>query len=286
MDEQDRRPVRPAPLADVQPQAAAAPHRVDRSRLRDRCHPCLLVSVGRPDRRRGGAGPHRLGGRILRRRPTYPPAAGCVRAPSAPGSAARYCLDGGFPRARCSSDAYPSSGSSSAPSTRRGRGAARPSWSPGTRASARPGWRPSWRHAPATRGSRPCSGARSTWLARSCRTSRSSRPCARWERSRRSMGRRRARSCACSRRRWRCCTTARPPRRCCWCSRTCTGPTPPRSTWSSSSPTTSATSGCCCWRPTARTSPPRPRGCAGWPTASGARARRWCWSSDRSSTRS
>jgi MoxR-like ATPase len=30
----------------------------------------------------------------------------------------------------------------------------------------------------------------------------------------------------------------RPPRRCCWCSRTCTGPTPPPSTWSSSSPTT------------------------------------------------
>jgi predicted ATPase len=40
--------------------------------------------------------------------------------------------------------------------------------------------------------------------------------------------------------------------------------------------TTSATSGCCCWRPSAPTSPPRPRACAGWPTASDARARRCC----------
>ena len=140
--------------------------------------------------------------------------------------------------------------------------AARRRSSPGRRASARPGWRRSWRRAPATRGSRSCSGARSTWSARNCRTNRSSRPCARWERSRRSTRRRRAPSCACSSRRWRCCTTARTPRRCCWYSRTCTGPTPPRSIWSSSSPTTSAAGGCCCWRPTVPTSPPRPRACA------------------------
>ena len=36
VEEQDRPPVRPAPLADVQPQAAAAPHRVNRRRTRRR----------------------------------------------------------------------------------------------------------------------------------------------------------------------------------------------------------------------------------------------------------
>ena len=48
--EQDRRPVRPAPLAHVQPQAAAAPHYVNLHPpllvLRDRCHfppPWFLV---------------------------------------------------------------------------------------------------------------------------------------------------------------------------------------------------------------------------------------------------
>jgi hypothetical protein len=62
VDEQDRRPVRPAPLADVQPQATAAPNRVDRSGLRDRCH------LAPPRVRRidwivavEGAGPHRSG---------------------------------------------------------------------------------------------------------------------------------------------------------------------------------------------------------------------------------
>ena len=150
----------------------------------------------------------------------------------------------------------PSSGAR-ARAGRGGRAAARPSWSPGRRASARPGWRPSWRHAPATPGSRSCSAARSIWSAPSCPTSRWSRPCARSEASRRSTGRRRARSCGCSRRRWSCWASARPPRRCCWCWRTCTGPTPPRWIWSSSSPTTCATGGCCCWGPTARTSPPR-----------------------------
>ena len=98
------------------------------------------------------------------------------------------------------------------------------------------------------------------------RTIRSSRPSVRSERSRGSMGRRRARSCGCSRRRWRCCSTARPPRRCCSCSRICTGPTPRRSTWSSSSRTTSTTGGSCCWRPSARTSAPRPSACAGSPS--------------------
>ena len=42
--------------------------------------------------------------------------------------------------------------------------------------------------------------------------------------------------------------------------------------------------GCCCSRPAARTSPPRPSGCAGSPTASDARAPRWCSSSARSRT--
>src|SRR6266540_562294 len=56
VDEHDRRPVRPAPLAHVQPQAAAAPHLVnlhppcrrplvERPGLRDCCHLRLLVSV-------------------------------------------------------------------------------------------------------------------------------------------------------------------------------------------------------------------------------------------------
>ena len=96
----------------------------------------------------------------------------------------------------------------------------------------------------------------------------------------------RARSCACSRRRSRCSPSAQPPHPCCSCSRICTGPTRRRSISSSSSRTTSTTGGFCCSRPTARTSSRRPSACAASPTASGARARRSCSSSGRSSTRS
>ena len=99
-------------------------------------------------------------------------------------------------------------------------------------------------------------------------------------------GGRRARSCGCSRRRSRCSPSARLPRPCCSCSRICTGPTRRRSISSSSSRTTSTTGGFCCSRPTARTSSRRPSACAGSPTASGARARRSCSSSGRSSARS
>jgi hypothetical protein len=84
VDEQDRRSVRRAPLAHVQPQAAAALHRVDLCRpgrllvarrgLCDRCHLLPpwrswfdgMVAVEEP-------GAHREESLILRRQPTYPP---------------------------------------------------------------------------------------------------------------------------------------------------------------------------------------------------------------------
>ena len=189
-------------------------------------------------------------------------------------------------RARRSSDAYRSSRSSGARSTRHGREEARPSSSPEKRASARPGSRPSLRHAPATRGSTSDSGARSISSARTCRTSRSSRPCARSQTSVRSTGGRRARSCACSRRRWPCSRIARPRHPCCSCSRTCTGPTRRRSTSWSFSRTTSPTGRFSCSRPTARTSSRRRSACAALPTESGARARRSCSTWSRSRRRS
>ena len=82
--------------------------------------------------------------------------------------------------ARRSSDAYGSSWSLSASSTRRGPAAARRCLLPVRRESARPGSRPSWPGGPATRGSRCSSVARSIWSARNCRTSRSWTPCVRW----------------------------------------------------------------------------------------------------------
>ncbi len=187
VDEQDRRPVRLAPLAHVQPQAAAAPHRVSLhppgrllrlSPLSSRASSCSSDRRDRGRRRsRSASGrepylsPPAL--RIFRRRDAYERAfhrGGCA-----------ILAEWRLARARCSSDACASSGSSSARSTRRRREAARPSSSPGRRASARPGSRPSSRRAPATRGSRSSSGARSISSARSCRTSRSSRRCVRSE---------------------------------------------------------------------------------------------------------
>ena len=194
-----------------------------------------------------------------------------------PGGRSGAILDGWRrARARRSSDAYRSSRSSGARSTRHGREEARPSSSPEKRASARPGSQPSLRHAPATRGSTSDSGARSTSSARTCRTSRSWRPCARSQTSVRSTGGRRARSCACSRRHWPCSRITRPRHLCCSCSRTCTGPTRRRSTSWSFSRTTSPTGRFSCSGHTARTSSRRRSACAALPTESGARARRSC----------
>ena len=203
-----------------------------------------------------------------------------------PGSAARYWPEWRLARARCSSDAHASSGSSSARSTRRGRGAVRPSSSPERRASARPGSRPSSRGAPATPGSRSSLGRSIDLVGTELPYQPFVEALRPLGEPRQADGGRPARSCGCSRRRSRCSPSAPLPRLCCSCSRICTGPTPRRSISSSSSRTTSTTGRFCCSRPTARTSPRRPSACAGWPTASGARARRSCSSSVRSATTS
>ena len=186
VNEQDRRPVRPAPLAHVQPQAAAAPHRVNLhpsasvDGLCDCCHLSPPRLVGRRDR--GHRGLERIGRRALSfaRRPTV----SRPRARSAtPSSGGRAILAGMEARASEAFvgrvreleelervlDATRAGQRCDRPRHRRSRHRQDPA-----RLRAR-------EHVPATRASRSSSDARSTSSARSCRISRSSRPCVRWE---------------------------------------------------------------------------------------------------------
>ena len=136
------------------------------------------MSVGRPIVAVEGAG--RIGRAAYpRRRPTYPPAAGCVRAPSAPGRRRDTGRDGGsrergVRRTRTRARAARARPRRDAGGQRRDRARRRGGGHRQDPARVRAGGtRPRRR----VRG--PRSGARSTWSARSCRTSRSSRPCAR-----------------------------------------------------------------------------------------------------------
>ena len=193
VDEQDRRPVRLAPLAHVQPQTAAAPYRVDligswplRARVRHCSSLASSRSSIRADRRQPGAGAHRAEGLIFRRSGAVSSGRAMLTR-TAGGGSARYWPDGGSRERRVRRTRTRARGARARARRDAGRAAVRPSSSPETRASARPGWCPSSPDAPATPGSRSSSGARSISSARSCRTSRSSRhcvrsgsPCGRW----------------------------------------------------------------------------------------------------------
>ena len=126
----------------------------------DRCHrPASIVLVRSTlDRGRGGAGAHRAESLISAPEPAYLRVCVAYQRPRRRRWAGRYSPKWRLARARCSSDAYASSGSSSARSTQRRRGTVRPSSSPEKRASARPGSRPSSRAAPATPDSRSSLG--------------------------------------------------------------------------------------------------------------------------------
>ena len=288
VDEEDRRPVRVAPLAHVQPQAAASLDRVDpRSLLRLRQSPSSLASSRSWDRRDRGAGAaaaHRAAGLIFRRRHTYLRAEALTSA--LPGRVAAGYLPDGGPRER---------------GVRRARTRAR-----GARARARCGAGGKRRDRARRRGSGDRQDPAGVRARATCPRRRVRGPARALDRprrhgaavpavrrgaasARRASAARRAGGLAAARVRGhaRAARPIAPPSRpCCSCSRICTGPTRRRSTSSSSSRTTSTTGRFCCSRPTARTSPRRPSACAGSPTASGAPARRWCSSSVRSSARS
>ena len=145
----------------------------------------------------------------------------------------------GSARATCSSDGRASSRCWSGRSPRRGRGVAARCWSPGRRGSGSPAWPPRWPGAPVVPGSRCCVG-RSVDLAGTELPYQPFVDALRRRRRDRHRPNHAGRSQlqlfermlgVLSER-----ATGRP---CSWCSRTSTGPTCRRSTWSCSWPTTS-----------------------------------------------
>ena len=148
VDEQDGRPVHVAPLAHVEAQATAAFHRVRLHPtgrallcpgLRDRCH-VSPPRVRRHDAIVAARGRERIGRSALSFAGGLPIFRSRGPYERFPGGWSGAILAGWRrARARRSSDAYRSSRSSGARSTRHGREEARPSSSPEKRASARPG---------------------------------------------------------------------------------------------------------------------------------------------------
>ena len=266
VDEQDRRAVRGCP---TRVRAAAGRRRPSPCGFhRSSSSRCVVAS-----RSRGSRGPgHRTAHLHPGRRSAYLSTAACLRTASRRRGGA--ILTGCGPaRAPCSWDASASSGSSSARSPRPGREAVRPSSSPETPASARPGSPPSWRSRPrgGVRGPRRTLdrsrryGAAVPTVRRGPATARGAsagRPAA----ASSQLGRVRGNARPARGTRGRGAGAARPR-----------GPAlggrvdarPRRLPRAQPRRRTGPAAG----RPTARTSSRRPRGCAGSPTASCARAR-------------
>ena len=245
-----------APLAHVQLQAAAARHRVGlhppgRFGRRRHFRPPRVRRADSDRRRRrsrcaSGAAPY------LPRPGALSAATGCLRAPSALVAAARYWPRGASrqgvrgPRRRARDARARARRRAGGP--RRGHPRGRRGGIGKTRLAAEIAGRA--RDGGFADPARPVDRSRRDRAALPA-VRRGPAP------ARRTAARRRQRvpSCGSSRRRWRCSPITRPPRRCCSCSRTCTGPTRQRSTWSSSSPTTWPNDRWCCSPPIAADEP-------------------------------
>ena len=273
-DEQDRRPVRPP----HSPRAAAG-HR--------RPAPCTVIGPDcatavisswnrnpwhRRDGRGGGIGAHRAGSLIPGRRPTYLPVAG-----AAPPSSRCPRRDTGRMEARTGPVLVGRGrelGELEHASMRRGQGAAAVLVA-GEAGIGKTRLASELADVPATRGRGPGLGRSIDLVGTELPYQpfvEALRPLGRF---RRSMGGRRARSCACSSRRWRCSASA--------------AAVPVLLVledlhWADASTTSPSLAHNLDDRQvllltTYRADEPRPSACAGWPTASGARARRSCSSS-------